>query len=69
MNIIRQKISPVQTPLQGFTDNAILSEGIVSLLVELEKTPRQTLCFVDFHLVNYVNPYNAIIGRPTLNAL
>ncbi|KAL5576345.1 hypothetical protein UlMin_018044 [Ulmus minor] len=55
--------------LSGFTGDSISSEGILNLPVELGSSPCQHIQAVDFVLVDCPSPYNAIIGRPTLNKI
>ena len=69
MNIKGQRETHIHIPLQGFTGDTILLEGVVSLPAEMDDTPQHMLCFVYFFVVNCTNPYNAIINYPTLNAI
>ncbi|KAL5560504.1 hypothetical protein UlMin_036715 [Ulmus minor] len=69
MNLVGVKIEPTASSLSGFTGDSISSEGILNLLVELGSSPCQHIQAVDFVLVDCPSPYNAIIGRPTLNKI
>ncbi|KAL5568442.1 hypothetical protein UlMin_025017 [Ulmus minor] len=69
MNLVGIKIEPTASSLSGFTGDSISSEGILNLPVELGSSPCQHIQAVDFVLVNCPSPYNAIIGRPTLNKI
>ncbi|KAL5551863.1 hypothetical protein UlMin_002039 [Ulmus minor] len=69
MNLVRVKIEPTASSLSGFTGDSISSEGILNLPVELGSSPCQYIQAVDFVLVDCPSPYNAIIGRPTLNKI
>ncbi|KAL5550050.1 hypothetical protein UlMin_000226 [Ulmus minor] len=69
MNLIGVKIEPIASSLSGFTGDSISSEGILNLPVELGSSPCQHIQAVDFVLVDCPSPYNAIIGRPTLNKI
>ncbi|KAL5559167.1 hypothetical protein UlMin_035378 [Ulmus minor] len=69
MNLVRVKIEPTTSSLSGFTGDSISSEGILNLPVELKSSPCQHIQAVDFVLVDCPSPYNAIIGRPTLNKI
>ncbi|KAL5540991.1 hypothetical protein UlMin_042564 [Ulmus minor] len=69
MNLVGVKIEPTTSSLSGFTGDSISSEGILNLPVELGSSPCQHIQAVDFVLVDCPSPYNAIIGRPTLNKI
>ncbi|KAL5556509.1 hypothetical protein UlMin_038745 [Ulmus minor] len=69
MNLVGVKIEPTASSLSGFTGDSISSEGILNLPVELGSSPCQHIQAVDFVLVDCSSPYNAIIGRPTLNKI
>ncbi|KAL5543255.1 hypothetical protein UlMin_010965 [Ulmus minor] len=69
MNLVGVKIEPTASSLSGFTGDSISSEGILNLPVELGSSPCQHIQAVDFVLVDFPSPYNAIIGRPTLNKI
>ncbi|KAL5573906.1 hypothetical protein UlMin_023503 [Ulmus minor] len=69
MNLVGVKVEPTASSLSGFTGDIISSEGILNLPVELGSSPCQHIQAVDFVLVDCPSPYNAIIGRPTLNKI
>ncbi|KAL5568714.1 hypothetical protein UlMin_025289 [Ulmus minor] len=69
MNLVGVKIEPTASSFSGFTGDSISSEGILNLPVELGSSPCQHIQAVDFVLVDCSSPYNAIIGRPTLNKI
>ncbi|KAL5538453.1 hypothetical protein UlMin_044111 [Ulmus minor] len=69
MNLVGVKIEPTASSLSGFTGDSISSEGILNLPVELGSRPCQHIQAVDFVLIDCPSPYNAIIGRPTLNKI
>ncbi|KAL5537549.1 hypothetical protein UlMin_045506 [Ulmus minor] len=69
MNLVGVKIEPTASSLSGFTGDSISSGGILNLPVELGSSPCQDIQAVDFVLVDCPSPYNAIIGRPTLNKI
>ncbi|KAL5554501.1 hypothetical protein UlMin_041902 [Ulmus minor] len=69
MNLVGVKIEPTSSSLSGFTGDSISSEGILNLPVGLGSSPCQHIQAVDFVLVDCPSPYNAIIGRPTLNKI
>ena len=55
-------------PLIGFGEMKILPVGTISLPVMVGSYPRQINKEVNFLVVDYSSPYNAIIGRLTLNS-
>ncbi|KAL5548207.1 hypothetical protein UlMin_003438 [Ulmus minor] len=69
MNLVGVKVEPTTSSLSGFTGDIISSEGILNLPVELRSSPCQHIQIVDFVLIDCSSPYNAIIGRPTLNKI
>ncbi|KAL5573279.1 hypothetical protein UlMin_022876 [Ulmus minor] len=69
MNLVGAKFEPVKSALYGFTGDSIHSEGVLSLPVELGMHPCQHIQSVEFVVVDCLSSYNAIIGRPTLNAI
>ncbi|KAL5540349.1 hypothetical protein UlMin_043018 [Ulmus minor] len=69
MNLVGAKVEPTMSSLSSFTGDNISSEGILNLPVELGSSPCQHIQAVDFVLINCPSPYNAIIGRPTLNKI
>ncbi|KAL5541776.1 hypothetical protein UlMin_009486 [Ulmus minor] len=69
MNLVGVKIELTASSLSSFTGDSISSEGILNLPVELGSSPCQHIQAVNFVLVDCPSPYNAIIGRPTLNKI
>lgn len=69
MNLVGAKFEPIKSELYGFTGNSVPSDGILNLPVELGTHPCQHIQAVDFVVVDCPSSYNAIIGRPTLNAI
>ncbi|KAL5550668.1 hypothetical protein UlMin_000844 [Ulmus minor] len=69
MNLIEARIEPTTSSLSGFTGDSVSSEGILKLPVELGTNPYQHIQAVDFVIIDCPSPYNAIIGRPTLNKI
>ncbi|KAL5539294.1 hypothetical protein UlMin_046152 [Ulmus minor] len=69
MNLVGVKVEPTTSSLSGFTGDSISSEGILNLPIELGSSPCQCIQAADFVLIDYPSPYNAIIGRPTLNKI
>ena len=69
MNVGGAKTRPIKTPLYGFGGERVYAEGAIQLPVTFGVHPAKVTQMVDFLLVDQPSTYNAIIGRPTLNAL
>ena len=69
MNVGGAKTRPIKTPLYGFGGERIYAEGAIQLHVTFGVHPAKVTQMVDYLLVDQPSAYNAIIGRPTLNAL
>ncbi|GMN33966.1 hypothetical protein TIFTF001_044856, partial [Ficus carica] len=63
------KLTPVLTPLYGFAGECVRAEGVITLPVTMGEDLAQITRMVNFLVVNRPSVYNAIIGRPTLNAM
>ncbi len=59
----------INAPLVGFTGNSVPVEGEVSFLVTVGLAPRESTVRTDFLVVRLPSVYNAVLGRPGLNAL
>ena len=68
MRINKELLRPVNVPLIRFGGIKILSVGTISLPIVVGSYPRQINKEVNFLVVDYSSPYNAIIGRLTLNS-
>ena len=62
-------MAQVKTPLYGFKGDSIYTEGMIVLPTTFGETPTQANRIIEFLVVDKPSTYNAIIGRPTLNAL
>ncbi|KAL5575483.1 hypothetical protein UlMin_017182 [Ulmus minor] len=69
MNLVGAKFEPIKSALYGFTGDSVSSEGVLNLPIELGTHPCQHIQSVNFVVVDCPSSYNAIIGRPTLNAI
>ncbi|XP_071901074.1 uncharacterized protein [Coffea arabica] len=63
------QLTPVRTPLVGFTGPPVNPEGMITLMVTVGQAPRCRTIPVNFVVVKQPSPYNIFLGRPTLNAL
>ncbi|KAL5563843.1 hypothetical protein UlMin_033590 [Ulmus minor] len=69
MNLVGAKFEPIKSALYRFTGDSVSSEGVLNLPMELGTHPCQHIQSVNFVVVDCPSSYNAIIGRPTLNAI
>ena len=68
MNLRREQLRLVYSPLVGFGGMKVQSVGTISLPVVVGAYPQQVTRNVNFLLVDCSSSYDAIIGRPTLNS-
>ncbi|GFY90260.1 hypothetical protein Acr_07g0004570 [Actinidia rufa] len=66
MKIGLDKLHPFHTPLIGFGGNTTQPLGWINFTNNLGTEPHQTTVWQDFIVVDCPSPYNAILGRPTL---
>nr|XP_027088686.1 uncharacterized protein LOC113710036 [Coffea arabica] len=62
------QLTPVRTPLVGFTGPPITPEGMITLMVTVGQAPKCRTIPVNFVVVKQQSPYNVFLGRPALNA-
>ena len=68
MNLEREQLRSVHSPLVGFGGMKVQPIGTISLPVVVGAYPQQVTRNVNFLVVDCSSSYNAIIGRPTLNS-
>ena len=68
MNLGREQLRPVHSPLVGFGGMKVQPVDTISLPVVVGAYPQQVTRNVNFLVVDCSSSYNAIIGRPTLNS-
>ncbi|XP_028122569.1 uncharacterized protein LOC114319710 [Camellia sinensis] len=68
LQVGEEKLSPLQTPLVGFTGDRVTSIGFINLSITIGEYPRQTTKVLTFLIVDCLSAYNIILGRTTLNA-
>ena len=68
MKANKECILPSDTPLVGFSGTKVFPMRTITLLVTIGTYPQQLTKEVNFLVVDCSSTYNAIIGRPTLNA-
>ncbi|XP_071906205.1 uncharacterized protein [Coffea arabica] len=69
LQLAREHLTPVRTPLVGFGGHIVHPERMVTLTVTVGRHPRCRTIPVNFVVVKADSPYNLLLGRPTLNAL
>ena len=68
MNLGRDQLCPVHSPLFGFGEMKVQPVGTITLPVVVGAHPQQVTRNVNFLVVDFLSSYNAIIRRPTLNS-
>nr|XP_023910592.1 uncharacterized protein LOC112022252 [Quercus suber] len=68
MKISKEQLVPTNAPLVGFGGAKVFPLGAVTLAVTAGDYPQQITKDVTFLVVDHSSAYNAILGRPTLNA-
>ncbi|VFQ82811.1 unnamed protein product [Cuscuta campestris] len=69
LGLTRDKLSPIRTPLIGFTGNSIEPEGVITLPVEIGDTKATRKLDMEFVVVGIISNTNIILGRPGLEDL
>ncbi|XP_019179714.1 PREDICTED: uncharacterized protein LOC109174927 [Ipomoea nil] len=69
LGLSRKQLSQVRTPLSGFTEDSIETEGSITLEVQIGTPPHVKRWEVEFVLVKISCTHNVILGRPTLDDL
>ena len=68
MNLPSYRLQPINAPLVEFTKNFVQVDRAIPLLVTIRKRPYQATKILAFLVVWVPSAYNAILGRPSLNA-
>ena len=69
MGIVREKLEPVNTHMQGFSGEKVLPLGSIQLVLTLGEPPCQATTTARFLIVDAPSAYNMLLGRPSLNAI
>ncbi|XP_042432929.1 uncharacterized protein LOC122019537 [Zingiber officinale] len=67
LQIDRNELLPMMTPLYGFMGNEVLPLGQTRLTVSLGEESLRRTRIINFIIVDAPSTYNVILGRPTLN--
>ena len=69
MDLSKYRLCEVSTPLIGFTGDSVQVEGEITLPTTVGTSSRLSTVFLTYTVVKIPSTYNAILGRPGLNAL
>ncbi|XP_024026074.1 uncharacterized protein LOC112092959 [Morus notabilis] len=69
MGIRKEQLEKTSRPLYGFTGDSVIPQGTICLPITAGEKPRQTTTMANFVVIKGSSQYNAVIGRPTLQAL
>ncbi|XP_024024716.1 uncharacterized protein LOC112092519 [Morus notabilis] len=69
MGIRKEQLEKTSRPLYGFTGDFVIPQGTIRLPITAGETPRQATTMANFLVIKGSSQYNAVIGRPTLQAL
>ncbi|XP_024019521.1 uncharacterized protein LOC112091039 [Morus notabilis] len=69
MGIPGEQLEKTSRPLYGFTRDSVIPQGTIRLPMTVGKKPRQTTTMINFVVIKGGSQYNAVIGRPTFQAL
>ncbi|VFQ76192.1 unnamed protein product [Cuscuta campestris] len=69
LGLTRDELSPIKTPLAGFTGDSIEPEGVITLPVEIGDTKATRKLDMEFVVVGIISNTNIILGRPGLEDL
>ncbi|XP_073137629.1 uncharacterized protein [Henckelia pumila] len=67
MRIDNAQLTPISTPLVGFSREVVKALGEITLPLSLGSYPRRVTKMVNFLVVNASSAYNVILGCPSLN--
>ena len=69
MKLNKEKFWPFTSPLVSFTEDRVVTKGVVKLTIIAGTYPTQVFEEIDFLVVDCSLMYNIILGRLTLNKL
>ncbi|VFQ79467.1 unnamed protein product [Cuscuta campestris] len=69
LGLTRDELSPIKTPLTGFTGDSIEPEGVITLPVKIGDTKATRKLDMEFVVVGIISNTNIILGRPGLEDL
>ena len=69
MKLNKEKFQPFTSPLVSFTEDRVVTKGVVKLTIIAGTFPTQVFEEIVFLVIDCSLMYNIILGRPTLNKL
>jgi ribonuclease HI len=66
---VDHELSPINSPLFGFTGDSIVPRGKITLAMEIGAEPLVTRNFMEFLVVDSRSAYHGVLGRPALKEL
>ena len=69
LNLGRDRLQPIRSPLIGFSGEKVYPLGSITLPVTAGATPQSSTIIVNFLVIDCPSAYNIILERPTLNTL
>ncbi|XP_024018771.1 uncharacterized protein LOC112090818 [Morus notabilis] len=69
IGIQKEQLEKTSRPLYGFTGDSVIPQGTIRLPITAREKPQQTTTMASFVVIKGGSQYNAVIGRPTLQAL
>ncbi|XP_024025968.1 uncharacterized protein LOC112092910 [Morus notabilis] len=69
MGIQKEQLEKTSRPLYGFTGDFVIPQGTIRLPITAGEKPRQATTMANFMVRKGGSQYNAVVGRPTLQAL
>ncbi|XP_024020400.1 uncharacterized protein LOC112091317 [Morus notabilis] len=69
MGIQKEQLEKTSRPLCGFTRDSVIPQGTIWSPIITGEKPRQATTMANFVVIKGGSQYNAMIGRPTLQAL
>lgn len=64
-HLLKNKLKPYNHNLYGFKNKLVQPWGIITLPLELGDVRNYMIHNIDFFVIDYWSPYNAILGRAT----
>ncbi|EXB53022.1 hypothetical protein L484_018906 [Morus notabilis] len=69
MGLPKKQLEKTSRPLYGFTRDSVIPRGTIQLPITAGEKPRHATTMANFMVIKGGSQYNAVIGRPTIQAL
>lgn len=66
---VKQALTPVTSPIYGFTGDSLIPRGKIGLAVEMGEVPLVSKNLMKFLVVDHRSAYHGVLGRPALTEL